>query len=510
MKLIIIETSDVHSYISTDSFKVRGQKEQHSLSRVKTYLDKVRNENKNVIYIDNGDNIQGSPLASLYHRTNSIENLSKSYNLLKPDAMVLGNHDFNYGKDHLNSYISHLSCPVLSANTIQIDDKILDIKPYIIKEFSNIKVGILGLVTQYIPHWENPKNIEGLKFQSALETAKYYVPYLKNKEACDIVIISYHGGLGKDLESGVNIYQETGENEGYDLLYLGLDFDVLLTGHNHQEISGIYNDKVVLQPGYAASKLGEVIFEIDEDKKIKDTQFNLVNLGDFNPSQELEDMILEDMSKTQDFLDATCGKLLTNAQIKSVLDAQLHGHPYISLVNQIQMHYTQTDIGSACIFLPDAKGLYGKVSMRDIISNYMFNNTLMKVEVSGKEFKQILEFNSHYFDIDGHGNIVINPEYFLYNYDIYSGVDYSFDISKPRGQRLVSAIYKNHEITDDEKITFATNSYRAIGGGDFPVLDGSQIIWESSQDIPQLIFDYIEEKKIVEINDYPSVNVIGY
>jgi len=120
----------------------------------------------------------------------------------------------------------------------------------------------------------------------------------------------------------------------------------------------------------------------------------------------------------------------------------------------------------------------------------------MKIKVRGKEFKQILEYNSNYFMIDEEGKLVHNPEYFIYNYDIYSGVNYTYDYSKEKGNRLISAIYKGHQITDDEIIIFATNNYRAIGGGDFPVLDGSQVIWESSQEIPQLIFDYISKEKM--------------
>lgn len=70
--------------------------------------------------------------------------------------------------------------------------------------------------------------------------------------------------------------------------------------------------------------------------------------------------------------------------------------------------------------------------------------------------------------------------------------------------------YHGHDVKDDQKITFATNNYRAIGGGDFPILNGSQIIWESSEEMPELIFDYIKEKKEVTINNYPTVNTIGY
>lgn len=509
MKITILQTSDIHAYISEKSFSNPNLNENFSLSKAKSYIDKVRNENDNVIYIDNGDSIQGSPLASFYKENNDLSNLTNTYNLLKPDAIVLGNHDFNYGKAYLKSYIDNLNTDVLSANTIRENDY-LDIKPYITKNIGNIKVGILGLTTQYIPHWEKPKNIEGLSFKSALETAKYYLPILRNDENCDIIIVSYHGGFAKDLETGRELTPQTGENEGYELLFSNLDFDVFLTGHTHKEIAGIYNNIAVAQPGFAGAKVAEITIDIDKNKKVIDKTVNLVDLAEVTADNEVEKLIADDMVGVNNYLDQKCGEISPDALIDSVTMAQISGHPYIDLINQIQMYYTDCDIAGVAIYSKDAKGIPSSVTMRDIITNYRFNNTLMKVEVTGKEFKEILEHNANYFMLDENYKLVQNPEYFIYNYDIYSGVDYTFDYTRKRGERLVKATYKGHEISDDEKIIFATNNYRAIGGGDFPVLDGSQIIWESSQETPQLIFEYIENKKLVKIRDLDTVNIIGF
>lgn len=509
MKITILETSDIHAYISNKSFTDANKSELFSMSKIKTYIDQVRDENEFVVYIDNGDNIQGSPLGTFYHNNNDLKNLARAYNLLKADAIVLGNHDFNYGKKYLKSYIDYLDAPVLSANTIQ-NDSYLDIKPYITKTIGNLKIGILGITTQYIPNWENPKNIQGLSFKSAMETAEQYLPILKDKEKCDIVIISYHGGFARDLETGRELTPQTGENEAYDLLFSDLNFEVFLTGHTHKEIAGIYNNIVVSQPGFAGGKISEITLYIDEGKNLLDREVKLVDMAEMIPNEELEKLVENDLVGVNKYLDQKCGQIFPSALIGSVREAQIDGHPYINLINQIQMDYADCDIAAVAIYSLEARGIPNEVTMRDIFSNYRFNNTLMKIEVSGKEFKEILEYNSNYFMIDDEGNLVQNPEYFIFNYDIYSGVDYTFDYTKEKGKRLISAIYKGHEITDDEKITFATNNYRAIGGGDFPILDGTQIIWESALEMPQLIFDYIAKKKIVKIKDLPSVKIIGF
>ena len=64
---------------------------------------------------------------------------------------------------------------------------------YKIIEKNGVRIGVLGLTTQYIPHWEQPDHIKGWKFEPALKAAQKYVPELRKK--ADIVVVAYHGGL---------------------------------------------------------------------------------------------------------------------------------------------------------------------------------------------------------------------------------------------------------------------------------------------------------------------------
>lgn len=515
-KITILQTTDVHGHISVESFKDREKIEDFSLSRIKTYVDSVRRKEDNVIFIDNGDTIQGSPLANYYKDIKNNKNLMDSYNAMGVDIWVLGNHDFNYGIDYLKQGIKNINCPVLCGNLI-IENKSDEIghKPYSIMDILGIKVGILGLTTQYIPHWESPENISGFHFISALESAKKYVPIMKEKEKCDLIILSYHGGFERDLETGEPVENLTGENEGYALLNSGLDIDVLITGHQHRLISENINGIAVLGAGYAGSYIGRVDLIIDEDKNIISISEELIDSGEFKADLEIENLVKEDMANVQNMLDQKAGEIFPSARITNVIEAQIKRSPYIDLINKIQMDYAETDIAAVAIYRDDANGLGEEVTMRDIMRNYPYNNTLTKVKINGKELKEILEFNSKYFCLDENGDLIINPEYkfpknTIYNYDIYSGIDYCYDYSKPVGERVVKLKYKGKDVSEDDEIIFATNSYRGKGGGDFPVLDGSQIIWESNEELPQMIYNYIKEKGFIEIKDFPSVETIGY
>ncbi|MDO5037825.1 MAG: bifunctional metallophosphatase/5'-nucleotidase [Tissierellia bacterium] len=516
MKLSIIETSDVHGHISVESFREKGKKEAFSLSRAKTYIEKLRHKAQGpLIYIDNGDSIQGSPLANFYAKNQNPAPLMAAYKDLGLDAWVLGNHDFNYGRDYLKKAISYLEGRVLSAN-IKDERGDLGIRPYLVKDYPGLRLGILGLTTQYIPHWEQEDHIQGLAFTSALEAAKKYVPILREEEGCDLVILSYHGGFERDLEGGQALEKLTGENEGYQLLKSGLDFDVLLTGHQHGLHSGVYDGKALLQPGYRAEHLGQVDLDFDpKTKKIRVLQVGLVDLASSFPDPDLEEAFGPPMDQVQVLLDQESGLIDPPARIDSVIGAQVHGHPYIDLINQIQMDLTGAEVAATAIYKKDAPGLDRQVTLRAIMDNYPHNNTLTRIKIKGRDLKALLESNANYFILDGEGDLQVNPDYLypkntIFNYDIYSGIDYTYDYSQPKGSRLQEVLYRGHPLQDEEDLVFATNSYRAKGGGDVPVLDGSQITYESSRELPEMIYDYIKERKKVTIKDYPGLHIRGY
>ena len=128
-------------------------------------------------------------------------------------------------------------------------------------------MGILGLTTQYIPNWEQPHHIEGLRFEDAVVTAKKWVKTLKDEEKVDIVVVSYHGGFERDLETGEPTETLTGENQGYQLCMEVEGIDVLLTGHQHRQIAGnMINGVIVVQPGKDGIALGKVTLQLEKDE----------------------------------------------------------------------------------------------------------------------------------------------------------------------------------------------------------------------------------------------------
>lgn len=128
-------------------------------------------------------------------------------------------------------------------------------------------VGVIGLTTQFIPHWEQPEHIQSLTFHSAFDTLQQHLPEMKRH--ADIIVVCYHGGFEKDLESGTPTEVLTGENEGYAMLEaFSKEIDIFITGHQHRQIAERFKQTAVIQPGTRGTTVGKVVLSTDEYENV--------------------------------------------------------------------------------------------------------------------------------------------------------------------------------------------------------------------------------------------------
>ena len=238
--LKIYFTSDMHGYLYPTNYI---DKEQKSIGLINMINDFKKDGN--TLIIDAGDTIQGSPftyyLSSQNFNTHPIADIM---NAAGYDFITLGNHDFNYGLLYLRKYLRTLNAKCLCANVIDKTGE-LPILPYSIKTLENgLKVGIIGVTTDFINHWERAENIANINITDTFEAVKYYFDEVK--ASSDIVIGIYHGGFEYDLNSHEQL-MFTSENIAYKLC-MEFDFDILLTGHQHMPLANtIINGTRVFQ-----------------------------------------------------------------------------------------------------------------------------------------------------------------------------------------------------------------------------------------------------------------------
>lgn len=212
-ELVILHTNDTHSRIEPLPETDRYNPDLGGVVRRAAYVDKTRKENENVLLFDAGDFLQGTPYFNMFKGEVEVE----AMNLLKYDAVTLGNHEFDYGMDVLEDIVKKATFPIVCTNYdfsgTPIDEYI---KPYLIINKNGIKVGVIGANIQPLGLVAS-MNYEGMKFLPPVETANKTAEMLRNDLKCDIVVCLSHLGIGNELKLA-----EDSRN-----------IDIIIGGHSH-------------------------------------------------------------------------------------------------------------------------------------------------------------------------------------------------------------------------------------------------------------------------------------
>lgn len=505
MKLTILATSDMHGYVLPTNFSEKQMDLPFGTAKVATVLKEVKAKADGpIIQIENGDFIQGSPFSYYVRKQEGmgVEALTTVPNHLGYDAGVLGNHEFNYGREYLKEAITSYNYPILAANIVDDEGNHVFGQPYTILEKEGVKIAILGVVTQYIPNWEQPATIQGLHFISLVETAKKYVPILREK--ADVVIVSYHGGFERDLTTGEPTELLTGENEGYELLQTVPGIDAFVTGHQHRELATKVNGVPIIQPGYRGAFVGEITLELAATAtgfEVIASDAAILPTEKAKADDEIVSLVQAVSVDVEEWLDQTLGTVDGDMTIVDPNRVRLIEHPYIEFINRVQMEASGASISATALFNNEGRGFNTTITMRDVITNYIYPNTLAVLKLTGRELRAALEKTAEFFVLQN-GKIVFNPAYIepkpqYYNYDMYEGIDYTIDFSKPIGQRIIALTYQGVPVTDEQEVELVTNQYRAVGGGNYEMFGPEKIVREIQIDMTELIAEYLRKHPVI-------------
>ncbi|PWG00440.1 bifunctional metallophosphatase/5'-nucleotidase [Levilactobacillus bambusae] len=499
MKIKILSTSDVHGYLYPTNYSTPDNVTDYGMLKAATIINRLKTtaaDDEVVIAIENGDWLQGSPLTSYVAKKMPPADqriMTEITARMAMDAGILGNHEFNYGLDYLRAGESGRNYPILGANILGGKDQHIVDAPYQIIDQQGVKIAILGLTTAYVPVWERADHLTGLTFESALTTAKRWVPKLR--ELADVVVVAYHGGFEGDLAADELAEPLTIENEGLRILNQVPGIDALVTGHQHQQLASVVHGVPVTQPGDRGRFVGCIDLELAEDKTVVTATASLLSTATAAPAVNLISLTGHLQARVQEWLDQPLGRVNgVEMTVENPFLARLSGHPYLDFINRVQMAATGTDIAATALFNDEVRGYQSTVTIRQVLNSYVYPNTLVVEEISGTELRAALERCASYFERrDGQvtvGDAFIHPKVQHYNYDFYSGIDYTFDLRLPVGSRVDQLDYHGQPVEEDQLLQVAMNQYRGNGGGEYPMFGVDKVVREVNLDMSELITDY--------------------
>jgi 2',3'-cyclic-nucleotide 2'-phosphodiesterase/3'-nucleotidase len=189
--------------------------------------------------------------------------------------------------------------------------------------------------------------------------------------------------------------------------------------------------------------------------------------------------------------------------VRNAMETRLGDNALIEFFNHVQMKAAGVDISNTALFDNDSPGLPENVTMRDVVSNYIYPNTLKVIRMTGQDMKEGLERSAAYFKTYEGGEVEVNPAFTkpkpqLYNYDMWEGIEYLFDIRKPYGERVVKLEYHGKPVEMEAEYDVVMNNYRSGGGGDYFMYKDKPVIKDIPVDVSELIANEIIEKKVIK------------
>ncbi len=509
--LTILHTSDLHGRVHPHDALADADLGE-GLARVATAVEAVRAEGGPVLLLDSGDTIQGAPEQALVFSGRvgaGSDPIVRAMNLVGYDAMAIGNHDFDFGLARLEASRKEARFPWLSANTLGADGEPA-FAPYAVKELAGVRIGILGLVTPHVGNWESPALLGGLRFGDSVEAARRWVPVLRGRERCDLVIVLAHESFEKDprgegtprrgrggAERGAGLERETrkerrdsGENQAYAVATAVEGIDLVLSGHAHAVIAPTRLGKTwVSQPG----RWGNTLTRFDVTLESAGEGFRVIGVSGRNLSMRRIPPDAEVVAAVAPEHDAAMAALSETVAVLeapvSAEGARRRDSALLDWLLSVERRDGGADLAFASL-LPAALDDWpaGPLTLRQLWSFYPYENGLVTVSATGRQVRAALERAAV---------CAGRPEEPGRNCDALAGAEYVLDLSRPAGHRVVSLTRGGREIADGDVLTVALNSYRASGGGGYPMWKSSRRLAETGNLRDLLAADARAKKRLL-------------
>ncbi len=522
-KITVAFTTDVHGNFFPYDFITLAPGEG-SLARVSTAVDSLRAANPGgVILLDNGDILQGQPTVYYYNFIDTVSPhiVPEIFDFMGYDAATIGNHDVETSHAVYDRVHKAMNIPWLGANVIDTLTGEPYLTPYTVIERKGKKIAVLGLLTPAIPSWL-PENLwSGLRFDDMTATASKWIPIIREHEHPDAIIGLFHSGHDASKTTGSVI-----ENASMKVAAEVDGFDLVLMGHDHQrflsEVVSPSGKKVpVVNPANNARAIGVIDFVFDETVSGNDSISvvpKLLDVTAVSPSKSYLARFADRLSSVSDFVERQLG---TVTDTLSTRDAFFGPSAFMTLLHDLQLEISGAQISFAAPLSFDASIVAGPLRVSDMFTLYKYENMLYTLKLTGREIKDYLEMAYDLWTApvsDSEDSQLIrfasdnpsladnrlkNPSY---NFDSASGIDYTVDITRPRGEKItITSLSDGTPFNPDSTYTVAVNSYRANGGGDLLTLGAgipadelsSRVVRATDKDLRYYLIKAVEKRGVI-------------
>jgi 5'-nucleotidase/UDP-sugar diphosphatase len=435
--LTLLSTNDFHGNLEPTGAKHRDGRPIGGAAFLAALIERERQANpEGTLLLDGGDIVQGTALSNLTQGRATID----FYNLAGYDAAAIGNHEFDWGVPVLVDRMGQAKFPLLAAN---IEEKSTGrappwAKPHQIFEKKGLRVAVIGLITPDTPNVTLPQNVEPYRFLDPVEVANRLIRELVPSRADLAVIVTHIGG---EQEDGGPITGEVVK------LAEGIQGEAAIVGgHTHQVVAGDVGGVPVVEAGSNARYLGKIHLRVDrKSRRVLEGRAEVLPVysDELTADPEVAAMI----SSHSREIEPRLAEVLGEAEVP--LEAARRESPMGNLLSDLMRRAAGSDIAFQNPGGVRASIDAGPIQYREVYSVMPFDNTIVTLEMTGAEVKQLLEQAAA-------------KTGFLH----VSGLKYAVDPNRPEGSRVTLRT----PLEDARTYKVAVNNFMAQGGDGLTLL----------------------------------------
>ena len=432
IRVTILHVNDVYQFMPVEGGKRGG------LARLLTLKKQIKEENPNLIFTLGGDTLSPSVETRTYKGAQMID----AWNAVGIDYAVFGNHEFDIKTAELLARMKESKFTWLGANVFDTKtNKIFaETPPFVIKDIGGIKVGFIGLL---LPETKETSSMEAsLAVKDYCETAKEIVPKMRAAGANAVVGLT-HLFMAQDKK-----------------LAGCADFDLILGGHEHTLLQSSANGTPIFKMTADARELGRFNLNFDtKTKKLTSIDWEIIPVTDSIPDAPefaaVFDKYKDLLTKLAEPVGATGVELDALSLSNRTKETNIGNFIADSYRNAVQADIGFVNGGSIRADLTYAPGVLTK---RDVLSILPFNNPVVKVEVTGKLLREILEH--------GVARSAAGEDNEPGRFPQVSGLSFKFDTTLPPGYRVIEILVAGKPLNENAIYTIATSDFLVSKGGD--------------------------------------------
>ncbi|MDO5646689.1 5'-nucleotidase C-terminal domain-containing protein [Paracoccus sp. (in: a-proteobacteria)] len=542
--LRILATTDIHMRLLPYDY-FRGEPARTgSLARAATVISGLRQGAPGSVLLDNGDFLQGTPLADAILRRVKLDPkdpnpVIQAMNVMGYDAASLGNHDFNYGLSYLRHAAGQARFPMLAANLRVTKGPgfggVAWLKrrlPVADGRVPEVKIAVIGLTPPQTADWDRDL-ARFIHCDDMIDTAREIVPQLRDQGA-DVVIALAHSGIG------ASEHRPRMENAAAVLAHMA-QIDAVIAGHSHAvlppagDVTVASGAAPLVMPGYGGSHVGVIDLRLaaspDGRLRVDAASARCVAVTQAaRPAATVTQITKAAHRQTVRDLARVVGHCAT--PLNSFFSTLGHDAG-LRLVNMAQRWHLRHSLrGTAGAGLPVLSAAApfraggrggpdhythvqpGAITNRDLADLYSFPNRFAALILTGAQLREWLERAAGMFHQITPGAVdspLCDTDFPAYNFDVIEGVTWSIDLSQPAqftvsGDRIggpgrVRGLrWNGAEIDPDQRFAVATNSFRLARYGLYAdLVDRAQIIVEDGESMPDLLARYFRRRRRIAV-----------